>query len=198
MENSRLFSDGHLQVQLSTSHGLREGLVMLTEEPLDKLAVILQQTGYLITIQDTKIQQIAPDGTALYWLHQPKQDFPQLPTADKARCGNFYEISLEVADRVACCRFWEFIGFKKILPEGNLSTWITLSNPLLKIGLYQKGSCLHPFNSPAITFFHADAGHGLASLQQEGVLYCACFTHSSGQARRSYSGIAGRATFIFV
>lgn len=98
IENSRLFSDGHLQVQLSTSHGLRAGLVMLTEEPLDKLAVTLEQTGYLTTIQDTKIQQIAPDGTALYWLHQPKQDFPQLPTADKARCGNFYEISLEVAD----------------------------------------------------------------------------------------------------
>lgn len=185
MENCRLFSDGQLQLQLSTAGGLRAGLVMLTDQPLDKLAVALQQTGYQTAIQDTKIQQVAPDGTVLYWLHQPKQDFPPLPTAAKTLCGNFYELSLEVADLEACRSFWEAVGFKKILPEGDRSSWLTLSNSLLKIGLYQQGSCPHPFNSPAFTFFNADAGSRLASLQQQGFSLAHVLPAAGGQAEEA-------------
>lgn len=185
MENCRLFSDGQLQLQLSTAENLRAGLVMLTEQPLDKLAVALQQTGYQTAIQDTKIQQIAPDGTALYWLHQPKQDIPPLPAAAKTLCGDFYELSLEVADLEASRRFWEALGFKKILPEGDQSSWLTLSNPLLKIGLYQKESCPHPFHSPALTFFNADAGSRLASLQQQGFPVAHVLPNAGAQAEEA-------------
>ncbi len=168
LEDSRLFAEENLQVQLSTTEGIRTGIVLVTEQPLDKLATALQQTGIQTAIQDTKIQLIAPDGTALYWIHRKQSSAAKVQAMEQSLCGSFYEISLEVEDMNACRHFWELAGFKKILPAGDLSTWLTMSNQLLKIGLYQKGSCPHPFRSPALTWFNTDAGQRLANLQQQG------------------------------
>lgn len=166
--NTRLFSDGHLQVQLSPAEGWRKALLLYTEQPLDSLAAELQLTGVQTVVQDTKIQQISPDGLAVYWVQQPAYEFPKQPVAGKTLSGSFFEISMESKDLGNSRLFWESLGFRKTLPEGDLSNWLSLTNGLLTVGLYQEGSCPHPFHSPAITFFNTDAPERLLGLQEAG------------------------------
>lgn len=164
---SRLFSDGHLQVQLRPAEAGRESLVLFTEQALDSLAAELQQTGLQTALQDNKVRVIAPGGLAVDWLHLHDYDIPELANPQSSLCGRFYELSLEVSHLDSARLFWQTIGFKKTMPEGDISNWLTMSNKLLHIGLYQQGSCPHPFHSPALTFFNADAAQRLQQLQEK-------------------------------
>lgn len=168
IDRTRLFSDGHLQIQLATSEKWRNGIVFFTEQPLDSLAAALQLTGVQTVVQDNKVRVVAPDGLALYWTHLNDHDFPKQPPSGKTLCGAFYEISLEVDDLQANKLFWESAGFKIKLPEGDLSNWLTMSNKLLNVGLYEKGSCPYPFRSPALTWFNNDAQQRLIRLKKAG------------------------------
>ncbi|WP_225000085.1 hypothetical protein [Cesiribacter sp. SM1] len=167
--NTRLYSDGYLQVQLSPAEAdWRTGIVFCTEQPIDSHAAALQLSGIQTVVQDNKIRVVAPDGTAVYWLSLKDFDFPKQPATGHSLCGSFYEISLEVNNLEENRIFWESVGFKKILPEGDISSWLTMSHPLLRVGLYEKGSCGHPFRSPALTWFNANAAEKLSLLQQKG------------------------------
>jgi hypothetical protein len=167
--NTRLYSDGYLQIQLCPAEAnWRSGIVFCTEQPLDSHAAALQQSGVQTVVQDNKIRVVAPDGTAVYWLSLKDFAFPKQPATGHSLLGSFYEISLEVNSLEANKMFWESIGFRKILPEGDISNWLTMSHPLLKVSLYEKGSCPHPFRSPALTWFNADAAEKLRLLQQKG------------------------------
>jgi hypothetical protein len=165
---TRLFSDGQLHLQLSPAESWRESLLLFTEQGLDSLAAELQQTGLQTALQDNKVRVVAPDGLAVYWLHLHDYDIPLPKEPFSSRCGSFYELSLEVPDLQTSRMFWQTLGFKKILPEGDSSSWLTMSNGHLNIGLYKAGSCTHPFRSPALTWFNADAPQRLQVLQQEG------------------------------
>lgn len=165
---TRLYSDGHLQLQLSPADGRRMALCLLTNQSVESLAAALQLSGLQTVIQDSSIQQVSPDGLAVHWLSLPDWEFPKQPPTGKTLCGAFGEISLETHDLKASRLFWEVQGFRKIMPEGDISNWMSMTNGLLHVGLYQKGSCPHPFRSPAITFFNKDARQQLESLQQQG------------------------------
>ncbi|AHM61410.1 hypothetical protein D770_15780 [Flammeovirgaceae bacterium 311] len=171
-ENTRLYSDGHLQVQLSSAGAdWREGIIFCTEQPIDSLAASLQLSGVQTVVQDNKIRVVAPDGTAVYWLSLKDFSFPKQPPSGQTLCGCFYEISLEVDELEANKLFWENLGFTKTMPDGDISNWLTMSHSLLRIGLYEKGSCPHPFRSPALTWFNADASERLELLQQKGFTF---------------------------
>lgn len=170
VDNTRLFSESYLHLQLcGEGSSWRQGIVFITEQPLDSLAAELQLTGLQTIVQDDKIRLVAPDGTAVYFLSQPAFSFPGAPVKERSLCGAFYEISLEVEDLQANELFWKTLGFQKLHPAGDVSTWLTMSNQLLKVGLYRKGSCLHPFHSPAITWFNAAAAERLQQVQEAGI-----------------------------
>ncbi|WP_161622675.1 hypothetical protein [Cesiribacter andamanensis] len=166
---SRVFTDGRLHLQLSPADRWRESLLLFTEQSLDSLAAELQQTGLQTAVQDNKVRVVAPGGLAVYWLHLHDYDIPLPDEAVESRCGSFYELSLEVADLQAARMFWQTLGFKKTMPEGDSSSWLSMSSPLLTIGLYKEGSCPHPFHSPAVTFFNADAAERLQQLRRQGI-----------------------------
>ena len=168
MEGSRLFSDGYLQIQLSKAEKLRCGVIFCTAQHLDSLAAELQLTGLQTAVQDSKVRVVAPDGLAVYYLHMNDHEFPQQPVSGNTRCGFFYELSLEVDELESSQRFWESLGFKKTLPEGDLSNWLSMSNGLLTVGLYERNSCPHPFHSPALTWFNPDARQKLKTLEEAG------------------------------
>lgn len=182
---SRLFSDGQLYLQLSPADSWRESLLLFTEQALDSLAAELQQTGLQTAVQDNKVRVVAPDGLAIYWLHLHDYDIPLLDAPQSSLCGTFYEVSLEVQDLQAARMFWQTLGFKKIQPQEDSSSWLTMSNKLLNIGLYKAGSCPHPFHSPALTWFNADAGQRVEQLQQKGFRFVHTMPEGSPHAEEA-------------
>lgn len=198
IDSSRLFSDGHLQIQLTASEKWHSGIVLFTEQPLDGLAAALQLTGVQTVVQDNKIRMVAPDGLALYWIHLKDYDFPKQPPSGKTLCGAFYELSLEVDDLEASKLFWESVGFEKKLPEGDLSNWLTMSNKLLNIGLYEKGSCPYPFRSPALSWFNKDAKQILMGLRQAGFDFAFVLPTEAGEPEEAIlESPEGQHLFLF-
>lgn len=162
-EDGHLLTDGRLQLLLSPFHESRAGLAILSEEPLDKLGARLKQADLLITLHDDHLLLISPGGTAVYVFHQQKE-MQKDAAYQPSLFGDFYEMSLETPDLKKETLFWKSIGLKEGELKGG-ATWLPLENRYIRIGQHVKGSCPHPFHSPALTFFMPDSGARIAALK---------------------------------
>jgi hypothetical protein len=83
------------------------------------------------------------------------------------KCGKLAEVSYEVQEFAEETEFWKKAGFElKTYKEGN--RWGTATDGMVNLGIYERGSCPHPFEYVALTYFENDMDERLARLGSEG------------------------------
>jgi predicted enzyme related to lactoylglutathione lyase len=94
------------------------------------------------------------------------------PPADTppSEFGTFGEVSLETAELATSVAFWNSCGFAcgPYSPIAQ-STWESLTNGALAIGLYLAGTTQHRFRNPVLTYFNEDMTDRLRRLKAAGL-----------------------------
>jgi hypothetical protein len=86
--------------------------------------------------------------------------------------GQFGEFSLESDDLKGSFAFWSSLGFEPTQYNPNpVSSWASLSDGLLNLGIYGKGHCKHIFRGAVITYFNEDMAARIRQLKNDGVTF---------------------------
>ena len=89
-----------------------------------------------------------------------------------SKFGQFGEFSLERDDVKGSYAFWSSLGFEPTQYNPNpVSSWASLSDGLLNLGIYGKGHCKHIFRGAVITYFNQDMAARISQLKNDGVIF---------------------------
>lgn len=138
---------------------------LLTEriESLDQINISLDKS------RSPGVTFVSPEGLSVRLV--PRAPFP-LPIRDGlpgSHCGRFYEISLETIDLNRSLDFWSTLGFELEFRDPPDSDWATISDGVLRLGLYTKGACPHKFRNPSLTFFEPDMAERIKLIKYAGI-----------------------------
>ena len=75
-------------------------------------------------------------------------------------------MSVEVDEVASAVEFWQRLGFR--IQQGGV-TWKTVSDGVMRIGVYLRGSCPHRFGTPSLTYFEPDMEARITRLKERGV-----------------------------
>jgi hypothetical protein len=128
---------------------MAENLELHVTEKSRHHAIIREPNGLNILLIDEKII--------------PLKEFSRRPIS---LCGTFYEVSLETDNIERSIQWWHNVGFKVTAKK---ETWCTLDDGNINIGLYQRGTCLHKFKNPSLTYFEADMKERIAELKKRNI-----------------------------
>ncbi|MEZ4777610.1 MAG: hypothetical protein R3D00_30830 [Bacteroidia bacterium] len=122
----------------------------------------------------------SPEGVSLTILQTPHVEMPNAPKGTPTPLGTFYEVSLMTTDFDVSVAWWQKAGFS--ITYGNPATdnFITLSDDMIRVGLYRPGSCPHIFNNPAVTYFDSDMAGKITAARELGILYAQEISNKDG------------------
>jgi catechol 2,3-dioxygenase-like lactoylglutathione lyase family enzyme len=170
--DAAVLSDGMALFRFEHGPNARAGLRYASEH-IERGARELAARGFAVT------REMRNDGdTVRVWVRDPNgvvvrldpvdaPDSPTLSGIPLTRCGRFQELSIETEHFDETETFWTQLGFE-VTERSDEARYLTLSDGLIHVGVYEKGVCPHIFRTPAITYFEADMAARLAQLKSEG------------------------------
>jgi catechol 2,3-dioxygenase-like lactoylglutathione lyase family enzyme len=167
-----LFTDGILLLLLQEAEESGAELTYYTDEALEARIEALEAYGITFhEIQECQAKFMDPSGLMIHLIQHDTTSM-QLPSGTPlSRCGSFYEISLETSDLKASIAFWNRLGFEVEQGDPVNTNWVNLKDSVLRLGLYQEGTCPHVFRTPAFTYFAADMAERIAQFKAEGFTF---------------------------
>ena len=113
-----------------------------------------------------------PNGLAIEVRALPENSAVKTQGTAFSTFGQFGEFSLESDDVKASYAFWSSLGFLPTQYNPNpVSSWASLSDGLLNLGIYGKGHCKHIFRGAVITYFNEDMAARIRQLKNDGVTF---------------------------
>lgn len=163
-------TDGKIVLRLDLDKRLKAGLIYFNAS-LSAQETALTQEGLnpqqIAGTPASVLELIDPNGVAVYlWKHEPLE-MPRAEGQPNYKCGDFYEISIETEVVKESLAFWQKLGFSITQGTPGKDQWFTLSDGLMNVGIYEKGTCTHVFHSPAITFFDDESATRIQALKTE-------------------------------
>lgn len=172
-----LITDGNVWVRLDEESEYGPGLLYFAETvtPLPLGESVSEEVE-----SEWAMEWKSPEGVSLTILQTPHDEMPDNTSSSLSPFGTFYEVSLMTTDFDASVVWWQKAGF--FITHGNPATdnFITLSDDMIRVGLYRPGSCPHIFNNPAVTYFDGEMAEKIVAAKEIGISFAQEITHKEG------------------
>ncbi|MDX2247396.1 MAG: hypothetical protein SF052_11490 [Bacteroidia bacterium] len=165
----RLMSDGTVLLRLDEEYEYGAGILYYSEEmiadrPPGKNLRDEEESEWSQEWQ-------SPEGVSFILLKASPNEIPKAESVQGTPYGTFYEVSLMTTDFQASIEWWQKAGFRLTYGNPETSSFVTLSDDLIRIGLYRPGSCPHIFNNPAITYFDSNMAEKIVAARESGISF---------------------------
>jgi hypothetical protein len=113
-----------------------------------------------------------PNGLEIEVQGLPENSAARAQGTATSKFGQFGELCFESDDVKGSYAFWSSLGFEPTQYNPNpVSSWASLSDGLLNLGIYGKGHCKHIFRGAVITYFNEDMAARISQLKNDGVIF---------------------------
>lgn len=165
-----LISDGRMLIMLSQNPFPSPGLTYYAPD-MKKRVEQIEQSGFKfddILSAGGKFSSAvvrSPGGVGFSLIAFDDKALPKIKEPFEVKCGSFQELSVPVNDIKISRQFWQNLGFKPAAGDSATGPVATLTDGLIRLGLYQNAV----FPSPALTYSVKDLKINLQLLEQAGI-----------------------------
>ncbi|MEJ7665260.1 MAG: hypothetical protein WKG07_39910 [Hymenobacter sp.] len=167
-----LLSDGIIVLSLcqATDGAERHPTLTYFSPKINEQITLLTQLGVAVSVAaDAQAHFTSPEGMPVRLVSRNTAAMYRPEGVARSGCGRFYELSFETESLRRSIAYWRHIGFEVESNESAQATFATLYDGVLRLGVYQRGTCPHKFKNPSLTYFEPDMSERIKQLKVNGV-----------------------------